>query len=162
MAEESEDIKHKAEGFAPSFDKKVVLAVFGVIILVAAGAYYMNMQQPSTMPDDNSTQENTPAETNSSVGLSPSQIEGEISRVNITNVQAEPASIRIAPEDGIEFVNQAGVDVTFSFDRDISNFDLAAEESIIVDPTSIVYYEVASQNPDADFRGISARINVQG
>ena len=162
MAEESSEIKDKADGFKPSVDKKVILAVLGVIVLVAAGAYYMSMEQPSTAPEESPEQDNAPAEENRSVGLSPSDIEGEISRVNITNVQAEPASLRIAPEDGVEFFNVAGVDVTFSFDREIPNFNLSAGESIIVDPTSIVYYEVAAQNPDADFRGISARINVQG
>lgn len=162
MAEESESTKEKGKELMPDIDKKVILAAFGLLLLVAAGAYYMNMQ-PATPAESNATSENDPVEeTNRSVGLSPSDIEGEISDVNITDVKAEPASIRIAPEDGVRFVNQAGIDVQFSFDRDLPNYNLSAEDSIIVDPTSITYYEVTPQEEGEDFRDISARINVQG
>lgn len=148
----------------PSSHKKALVAVLGVAVLVAGGVYYMNMQTAPGPADDTTepVDSNDTQETNRSVGLTAAQIEGEIYRVNITDIKAEPASIEIAPEDGIRFVNQAGVDVQFSFDREIGNFTLAAGEESIVDPESIIYYQVTPVDEDAEFRDISARINVQG
>lgn len=165
MAEESEASEDLDERFMPSSHKKALAALLGAIVIVAAGVYAVN----SGMLDTGDTSTNDPTDTNTTqqetsgqIGLSASQIEGEIVNVNITDIKAEPASPRIAPEDGIRFVNQAGVDVQFNFSRNIDTFPLEAGETIIIDPRAIVYYDVTPQNEDAEFRDISARINVQG
>lgn len=165
MAEESEVSEELEDKFMPSSHRKALVALLGVVVIVVAGVYALNSGMLDTANDTNSTQPadtNSTEETNQKIGLSPSQIEGEIVDVNITDIKAEPASPRIAPADGIRFVNQAGVDVQFNFSRNIDTFELAADESIIIDPKAIVYYDVTPVDEDAEFRDISARINVQG
>lgn len=150
----------------PESHRKALMALVGVVIVVAAGAIAINLDSTAPEPQDNDTQDveanSSDESTNQLVGLSASQIEGEITEVTFTDITAEPSSPQIAPEDGIRFVNEAGVDVEVTFDREIPDFQLAAGESIIVDPKSIVYYDATAQDEDAEFRGISARINVQG
>lgn len=168
METDSESTGESGERFMPDSHKKAVGAILLVVVLIAGGLYYMNMQSsPSAEgpggPEEEATGGNGSTEdTQRAYGLSPSQIEGEIVEVNITDINAEPASVEIAPEDGVRFVNQAGIDVQFSFDREIGDFTVSADESIIVDPTSIVYYDVTPVEENAEFRDISARINVQG
>lgn len=166
MAEESEVSKDLEEKFMPSSHKKILAALLVAVVVAAGGYAAMNMNSFTTATTDNTTDtansNSTSNSTTDQVGLTASQIEGEVVEVTLTDIKAEPSSPRIAPEDGIRFVNEAGVDVEFTFDREISNFQLAAGDSIIVDPTSIIYYDVAAQDEDAEFRGISARINVQG
>lgn len=165
MVEETEVSEDLEDKFMPSSHKKAVIALLGVVVITAAGIYALDSGMLDTASDTESRQPadtNSTEETNQQVGLSPSQVEGEIVDVNITDIKAEPASVEIKPQDGIRFVNQAGLDVKFNFSRNIDTFELAADESIIIDPRAIVYYDVTPQDENAEFRDISARINVQG
>ena len=163
MAEETADSDEK---FVPKNHQKTIVAVLGVALVLAGGIYaYQSgmLETDSTNNIDQPVQnETSEAAVNKSVGLTASQIEGDIVNVNITDIKAEPASPRIAPEDGIRFVNQAGVGVQFNFSRNIDSFKMEAGEEVIVDPKAIVYYEVTPQDEEVEFRDISARINVQG
>lgn len=136
------------------------LVVVAGIAVVAVGS----MEDIQGISDGNDTEaeNNTDEqEITQRVGLSASQIQGDIVDVTVGDVRAEPSSPEISPEDGIRFVNQAGVDIEFTFDREIKTFEIAAGESTIINPESIVYYKVNSVNDSIEFREISARINVQ-
>lgn len=163
MISMEEELGALEEKFLPDNHKKALIALLGVVIVVAAGLVLMNGASPADTPseDDTAPADETDNSTTDSIGLTASQIEGEITDVTITDIKAEPASPRITPKDGIRFVNQAGVDVEFSFDREFEDFQLAAGDSIIIDPTMIIYYDATPVKEGVEFRDISARINVQ-
>lgn len=169
MSEESEN-NGSVKGIMNSVSRRK--ASIGIAVLVLAGAAIFvgaNMDSIQDVPVGNDTVEpeqtanNDTGEQESTqkVGLTPSQISGEITGVTVDDERADPAEAVIAPEDGIRFVNEAGIDLQFEFDRNIDTFQVAAGESIIVNPESIVYYTVNPVDDSVEFREISARINVQ-
>lgn len=158
MSDESESSDSSQEKFMPANHKKILAALLGVVVVVAAGFTVMNMDNAATtQPGDNQpTQDNSSSDdTNEQVALSESQIEGEVAEVTLTALQAEPERVEITSEDGVRFVNEAGVDLEVAFDREIPNLQLANGESTIVAPDSIVYYNATAQDPEANFRGIA-------
>lgn len=157
MPDEPEASNHSQEKFMPSNHKKILAALLGVVVVVAAGFTVMNMDNSATtQPDDNTEADNSSTDdTNEQVGLSESQIAGDVADVTLTSLQAEPERVEITTEDGVRFSNEAGADLEVAFDRELPNLQLAAGESTIVAPDSIVYYNATAQDSDASFRGIS-------
>lgn len=169
MSEEGSSVESVKEKLMDSFNRKNVAVLVSLIVvagvaITAIGSLEDKVQD--TSKDDVTGPEETTNNTSnqkdvSRVGLSASQIKGDITKVTVDDERAEPSSPTIAPEDGIKFVNQAGMALKFEFDREIDTFQIPAGESIIVNPESIVYYTVNPVDDSVEFREISARINVQ-
>jgi len=140
-----------------------LILVVGVAIVSAGNLD--NIQSPDvnniTEPREADNNDTSEQEEPEKVGLSPSDIQGDITDVTVDDERADPAEAVIPPEDGIRFVNEAGLDLEFEFDRNIDTFQVSAGESIIINPESIVYYTVNPVDENVEFREISARINVQ-
>jgi len=164
--------KPSAKDMLNSFPRKKAAVSLAVLVLAGAAIFVAtNIDSIADTPElnNNTSELEQPAnnqqedeqESKQRVGLTPSKIPGEITDVTVDDERADPSEALIAPEDGIRFVNEAGLDLEFEFDRNIDTFQVSAGESIIINPESILYYTVNPVDENVEFREISARINVQ-
>jgi hypothetical protein len=166
--DEIEDMENSLDNSIDSSWKKIGIGL--AVVLLAAGIFVvgsgiipLDSQQP--VQETNNSRD---SEDLGQVGLSPSDIPGEIVDVNISGISAEPFRPEIAPDDGIRFHNNKDVQIKFVFDRGVPNFTMASGEATIVDVNNIVYYEIF---PDEEgiktaaeggsFRVIQGAVNVQ-
>ena len=166
--DEIEDVENSLDNSIDPSGKKigvgiaVVLLAAGIFV-VASGMIPLDTQEP-VQKTNNSTDSENPGQ----IGLSPSDIPGEIIDVNVSGVSAEPFRPEITPEDGIRFHNNKDIQVKFVFDRGVPNFTMASGETTIVDVRNIVYYDILPDEEGVQtaaeggsFRVIEGGVNVQ-
>lgn len=170
------DSRVSDEKFMPKSHKKALIALLGVVIVVAAGMFLMNGSSPDETPtntDQTPTNNNQTPEENSNepaeettdeetvnLGLNPSQIEGEIVDVTITDGNVVPGNPQITRMDGVRFINEAEVKVELVFERDFEDFQIPAGESVIIDMIRSNYYDVNPAVQDSGFNPANGKITV--
>lgn len=87
------------------------------------------------------------------------EIEGEETRVVLTERLAQPSRPQISEDDGVRFVNNASHAFNVTFDREVESFIVESGETELVDVRSVVYYTATPV--DAEAEEVKGSVSVQ-